>query len=102
MFSKRLMQVLRISVVVLICSALLFFVSAVFLLIDIMPKTSQTRGTIWVVKRRILLYAHEKNRLPSSLADIPKLPSFDNSIMDAWGWPLHYQINDNGTVTLKS
>jgi hypothetical protein len=54
------------------------------------------------VKRRILLYAHQNNRLPLSLAEIPAMPGYDNSIKDAWGWPLRYQINDNGTITLIS
>jgi Type II secretion system (T2SS), protein G len=49
-----------------------------------------------------LLYAHQNNRLPVDLAAIPELPGYDNSTSDAWGRPLHYEINENNTVTLKS
>src|SRR5690348_1494590 len=32
-----------------------------------------TRNAMWVVKRRILLYAHQNNRLPKTLVEIPTL-----------------------------
>jgi hypothetical protein len=73
-----------------------------FLLVDTVSKETATRSTMWVVKRRILLYAHENNHLPHSLAEIPMLPRHNNSIKDAWGRPLGYQINDDKTVTLIS
>ena len=65
-------------------------------------KKSITITRMTVTKRRILLYAHQNNRLPKSLMEIPTLATFDNSIKDGWGRSFEYQINKNNTVTLKS
>lgn len=73
-----------------------------YFLSDRVSDQTVTRTTMWVVKRRILVYAHQNNQLPKSLANIPTLPRFDNSIKDAWGRSLQYQINENKTITLKS
>ena len=87
----RASLVLVVTVIVVAC------------LVDTAPKEAATRTTMWVVKRRILLYARQNNQLPVDLAVIPVLPAYDDSISDAWGRPLHYQINENNTVvTLKS
>jgi hypothetical protein len=42
-----------------------------------------TESTMWVLKRRILQYARDRQTLPASLADLPPLAGFDNGIRDA-------------------
>ena len=72
------------------------------LIFDRASNDTMTRTRMWVVKRRILAYAHQNNRLPASLAEIPVMPGYDNSIEDGWGRALHYEVSGNGTVTLSS
>lgn len=57
---------------------------------------------MWVVKRRILLYAHRNNQLPDNLTLLPVLPGYVSTIKDAWGRPLGYHVNENKRVTLTS
>ncbi|HZU37273.1 MAG TPA: hypothetical protein VFA18_15225 [Gemmataceae bacterium] len=61
-----------------------------------------TETRMWVIKRRILLYARRNNCLPRNLVSVPPLPGFDNSINDAWQKPIRYHINGDGTVALSS
>ena len=81
---------------------LLAAIAIIALIIDIPSKKSTTRTTMWVVKRRILIFARQNNHLPHSLLDISLIPGFNDKIKDAWGRPLQYEINDNDTITLKS
>ena len=53
-------------------------------------------------KRRIQRFAIEHNHLPSSLRETAEIPGYDNSIKDAWGFPIIYSVDTNGVVTLTS
>jgi len=89
-----------------LCVWLLVIVSPVglyCLLIDWGSNEITTTTRMSLVKRRILLFAHQHDRLPTTLTEIPPLGgNFDNSIMDGWGRPIQYEVNDSKTVTLKS
>lgn len=71
--------------------------------IDIIPPTSLTVSRMFVTKRRIMEFAHQQNRLPSSLAELPPwLPNHDSKTTDAWKRPLDYSVDATGLVTLRS
>jgi hypothetical protein len=55
-----------------------------------------------VIKRRILRFAQEFDRLPHDLSAIPEIPGFDNSIRDDWGRPIMYHVGSGDVVTLTS
>jgi hypothetical protein len=72
------------------------------LLFDTVSNRTATENTMWMVKRRILLYARQNSRLPETLDALPILPKYDNSIKDAWGNTLQLEIHNGEIVTLRS
>ena len=68
-----------------------------------MPPYDYTTSTMSVIKRRIIIYAHINNQLPRDLSSLPKIEGKSNRILDGWGRPILYHIDEkNGVVTLKS
>jgi hypothetical protein len=61
-----------------------------------------TASTMSVLKRRILRYARNHQRLPARISDLPELPGFTNSSRDAWYRPIRYDVSPEGVVTLSS
>jgi hypothetical protein len=57
---------------------------------------------MWGIKRRILRFAHENNRLPYSFDELPLIPNLSNKTTDWWGNPIQYKVNAEGIVYLKS
>jgi hypothetical protein len=55
-----------------------------------------------VTKRRILEFAQQHDRLPSTLAELPLKPDHNNDTTDAWKRPLDYSVSSSGIVTLQS
>jgi hypothetical protein len=75
---------------------------AIISLMDRIPSRSRTYGAIHMCKRRIQRYAIEHNALPSSLSETKIIQGYDDSINDAWGFPIGYSVDTNGLVTLRS
>ena len=50
-----------------------------------LPPENHTSGTMYPIRKRILLYAKNNNRLPSTLNDLPPLEGYTNNINDYWG-----------------
>lgn len=73
-----------------------------WLLIDVIPPRSLTSGRMCMTKRRIMQFAHQHNRLPATLAELPAMPGYDTETVDAWKRPLDYTIDESGVVTLRS
>jgi uncharacterized membrane protein YpjA len=61
-----------------------------------------TATRMWVIKRRILQYAHSYNQMPYSLSDLLTIEGYDNSIEDGWGRVITSKVSPLGTVTLIS
>ena len=70
--------------------------------IDVIPPKSLTYGSMHMIKRRILRYAHLHNQLPKNLKELPKIEGYDNRTTDAWGREILYIVNKDNTVTLIS
>ena len=60
-----------------------------------------TDGSMHMMKRRILRYAHLHNELPREIKDLPVMEGYSNSTQDGWGREIPFVIKDN-TVTLTS
>ena len=73
---------------------------------DRIPPADLTRSRMGFDRVRIFEYAHAHGRLPSDLSALPKLalkPEADHSYFeDAWHRNLIYEVDQSGTVTLKS
>ena len=85
-----------------IVSAILLLLLASFFLVETVPPRSLTAGRMLVTKRRILQFAGQHNKLPSTLAELPAMPNYDTETTDAWNRPLDYSFDDSGIVTLRS
>jgi len=72
------------------------------LTLDCVPPRELTDAHMWGVKRRIIRYAHEHNRLPSSLQALPKIPGLGAKTTDAWGREITYIVGPGDHVTLSS
>ncbi len=59
------------------------------------PPRGLTDARMWVIKRRILQYAHAHNALPASIKDLPIFSGYDNEIADAWGREIRYEIHSD-------
>jgi hypothetical protein len=77
-------------------------VIALVCLVDVIPPASLTYGAMHMCKRRIQRYAIDHNALPSTLSETKEIQGYDNSINDAWGFPITYGVDTNGLVTLIS
>lgn len=71
-------------------------------LVETIPPRSRTYSAINMCKRRIQRYAIEHNALPSSLSETKIIQGYDESISDAWGFPIIYSVDTSGVVTLTS
>ncbi|HEX3999588.1 MAG TPA: type II secretion system protein GspG [Pirellulales bacterium] len=71
-------------------------------LVDRVPPRALTESTERVLKRRILKYARQHDRLPPDLAALDEMPGYDNDTTDAWGNPILYTVGSDGSVTLTS
>ena len=71
-------------------------------LIHVVPKNSLTLTRMRVTQSRIIDYYKETGYLPKKLIDLPKKrKDRDLRIVDAWGIPIGYRI-ENKIVTLES
>jgi hypothetical protein len=57
---------------------------------------------MFITKRRILQFAHQHNKLPSALTELPQMPDHDTKTTDAWKRPFDYSFDSFGIVTLQS
>ena len=80
----------------------LVFAGIAFFFVDTVPPRSMTFGSMHMCKRRILRFAHDHGKLPSSLQETEPIEGYDSSIKDAWGVVLDYSVDANGVVTLRS
>ena len=85
-----------------IISTIVLLLVASFCFVETIPLRNLTQSRMFLTKRRILNVAHENDKLPATLAELPKIPSYDNETSDAWGRPLDYIIGNAGVVTLRS
>ena len=51
---------------------------------------------------RIDLYAKQNGQLPATLAVLPEREGYANRIVDGWGRPLQYHLEEDGVITLVS
>jgi hypothetical protein len=80
---------------------LLLFCIGAYRTISISPH-EDTATTMWMIKRRMLRFAHENNRLPTSLADLSAIPGHRNRNTDWWGNSIRFDVDADGIVTLRS
>ena len=86
---------------VIMCAFILLLVAA-FFVVDTVPPRSLTSGRMLVTKRRIIQFARQHSKLPSTLAELPAMPGYDTETIDTWKRPLDYSFDSSGTVTLRS
>ncbi len=65
------------------------------------PPQALTHARMHGMKRRILHFAVARGELPKTVAELPRFKGFDNSVVDAWGWPIRMSI-EGDKVTLSS
>jgi hypothetical protein len=89
-------QIIILAVLCGVVAALLFG------LVDVIPPRALTLTRMYVLKRRVLLYAQSHNELPQSLEVLPEMEGYDNSIRDAWNRNILFEVPASGAVTFRS
>jgi len=70
---------------------------------ETIPPGNITGARMFILKRRILQFAHDHDTLPPDLTVLPPLQSkFDSLITDEWGRPIVYSATPAAVVTLQS
>jgi hypothetical protein len=72
------------------------------LLTDRIPPEALTRTRMSGIETRMRSYIASHGRPPSKLSELPQRPNYDDSVVDAWGQPIQYDRNADGSVTLIS
>jgi hypothetical protein len=89
---KRTLIILAIAtavVTVLVCS------------VDTIPPRALTATRMQVLKRRVLQYARAHGHLPKSLAALPAMEGYDNSIRDGWKRDIIFEVSTSSVVTFR-
>jgi hypothetical protein len=92
---------MTLAAVVMLAIALLAFDFVFFRTFGIPPR-ALTRTRMWVIKRRVLQYAHHNGSLPKRIDNLPEMPGYDNETIDWWGNSIHYEVEPDGRVVLSS
>lgn len=71
-------------------------------LVDTIPPETSTRSAMHDTFDRIDAYIKENGTTPRSLSALPSRDRSANRTTDAWGRELHYNVADDGTITLTS
>ena len=66
---------------------------------EMVPKVETTDENLNFMRQGVLKFARENNTLPPNLDAVPP---YLFEVNDAWGHPIQYKINGDGTVTLTS
>jgi hypothetical protein len=72
------------------------------LLSDKIPPDLLTRSRMSGIETRMREYTASHGRLPNELSELPQRPNYDDRVVDAWGQPIQYVRNADGSVTLIS
>ncbi|MDZ4287837.1 MAG: type II secretion system protein GspG [Prosthecobacter sp.] len=92
---KRLTIILPVLLILTLMTTLL--------LVETVPPRERTIADMKATQRRILDFARAKDRLPSSLPELPAVSGYDDNPDDAWESPFDYETDTaTGTVTLRS
>lgn len=86
----------------LLLIATLAIVGIAMLFVDTIPPHSMTDLSMQMCKRRVLRFAREHGKLPSSLSETKPIEGYHSSMKDGWGVVLDYGFDSNGVVTLRS
>lgn len=71
-------------------------------LVDVIPRKDLTITRMWVLKRRVLQFAHAHNELPPSISALPPVEGYDNSTKDGWKREIIFEVSTEGVVTFRS
>lgn len=91
---KRLIIILSLATAVAVVSVLF--------LAEPIPPRSRTVTNMWVLKRRVLRFAHAHNELPESLTVLPVMDSYNNIVKDGWRRDIIFEVSTSGIVTFRS
>jgi Type II secretion system (T2SS), protein G len=94
----------RSLIVCLIVLGVAFACVALWVLDDFIriPPRALTGSNMWVLKRRILQFAHSHGELPHALTGLPEMQGYYNSTRDAWGREIVFEVSPSGIVSLRS
>jgi hypothetical protein len=98
LFSSKI----KYRIIALILTVFMAYVTYTTYLHGIKYKPFETNTTIKTVFVRIHLYARISKTMPASLDELPERRNYYDTLKDAWGRKLHYQVNENGMVTVFS
>jgi hypothetical protein len=91
---KKIITVVSIAAVACIVLASCF--------VDRIPPRPLTATRMQVLKRRVLQYAQVHGELPKSLATLPPMDGYDNSIRDGWKRDIIFEVSASGVVSFRS
>lgn len=88
---------------ILIILAIVTAVAAVLAscVVDHIPPRSLTATRMQVLKRRVLRFAQAHGELPKSLAELPTMKGYDNSVRDGWERNIIFEVPTSGVVTFR-
>jgi len=69
---------------------------------EVMPEAAKTESTMVAIRKRLLLFARENDRLPKTLSELKASQTYDDKLIDAWGFEIEYLIESNNVVQLRS
>ena len=84
-------------VAVLIALLMLFLIDLGIREYCSVPPLGAIDATIWVIKRRVLRFARENNRLPDNIYNLPEIAGMGNSTTDWWGNQIRFSVDSKGT-----
>jgi hypothetical protein len=70
--------------------------------VETIPPGALTATRMQALKRRVLQYARAHDRLTSSLAALPPMEGYDNSVKDGWKRDILFEISAAGVVSFSS
>jgi hypothetical protein len=86
-----------------IALSVILIVSIIYLLVDTIPPYDLTISNMLETKMRIFQYVRTNGELPQNLDYLPKIDGHSNSVLDGWGRPIIFSIDDrDGIIYLKS
>ncbi len=82
---------------------IIIFSTATWLVYEPIPPIQLTRTNMDVLQCQIQDYVQLHRKLPARLSDLPTLPpDHGDDKNDAWGRPIRYILQPDGSVVLKS
>ena len=94
---KRTRTAIEIAVLLLLVVGAVQFCRSLMI-----PPESLTHAAIQSTMVRIHMYMLDNREYPPDLSVLPERKGYDNRVIDGWGRPLLYSVDENGIISVSS